>query len=210
MDKIDNLFEIVHAAYFGIIGVIIFVIGLIPAILAYPEFNFFSTPISNLGEPSSNDLWLYFDILWFITGIFMIFFIIGFTRYLQKKGLPVQDTWIVCVFGVLSAIGILGLSTFNAEDAYPMHFISELLFFFTGILYLFSYAYLEYKSSDFPLWQAVFNLIVALFFVLYLILLIINRVDETLAIEFKSLAEWLFLFSNLIWFIENGVYMLNR
>jgi hypothetical membrane protein len=208
MEKLNKIYEKIHASYFAIIGVIIFMIGLIPAILVHPDFSFLSTFISNLGEPSSNDLWIYFNVLWFITGILMIFFIFGFTQYLQQKGAHKLGTLILCIFGVLSAVGILGLAIFNAEDAYKMHYISELLFFFTGILYLFGYATLEHKLSDFPKWQVIFNIIVAFFFILYLILLIVNRINEDVAVEPRTLAEWLFLFANLTWFVENGVFIL--
>ncbi len=208
MEKLNKIYEKIHASYFTIIGVIIFMIGLIPAILVHPDFSFLSTFISNLGEPSSNDLWIYFNVLWFITGIFMILFIFGFTQYLQQKGAYILGTWIMLIFSVLSAGGILGLAIFNAEDAYKMHYISELIFFFTGILYLFGYAALENKISDFPKWQAIFNIIVAFFFIIYLILLIVNRINEDVAVEARTLAEWLFLFANLTWFFENGVFVL--
>lgn len=209
MEKVDKIYEKVHASYFGIIGVVVFMIGLIPAILVHPDFSFISTFISNLGEPSANDLWLYFNTFWFITGLLMIFFIIGFTRYLQEKGVNRRGTWITCVLGILSAVGILGLAIFNSEDAYPMHYVSELIFFFTGILYLFIYAAIE-DQPEFPRWQSVFNLIVAFFFILYLILLIVNRVNENVAVEARTLAEWAFLFANLIWFVENGVFILKK
>ncbi|MFX0010278.1 MAG: hypothetical protein ACFE9R_08190, partial [Candidatus Hermodarchaeota archaeon] len=82
------------------------------------------------------------------------------------------------------------------------------MFFFTGILYLFGYAFLENKTAIFPKWQVFFNIIVAAFFLLYLVLLILNRVTHGFAPEFESLAEWLFLFANLLWFFENGLLML--
>lgn len=151
MEKVNKIYEKVHASYFGIIGVVFFMIGLIPAILVHPDFSIISTFISNLGEPSANDLWLYFNTFWFVTGLLMIFFIIGFTRYLQEKGVNRLGTWIACVFGILSAVGILGLALFNSEDAYPMHYISELIFFFTGISYLFIHAAIE-DQPEFPRW----------------------------------------------------------
>jgi len=137
-------------------------------------------------------------------------FILGFTRYLQEKEASTKGTWIACILGVISAIGILMLALFNTRDFDALHDIAQYVFFFPGILYLFSYAYLEYKRSEFPLWQALINIIVAFFFILYLVLFIVNRVDETLLVEAKVLAEWLFLFSNLFWFVETGVFILKK
>ena len=102
------------------------------------------------------------------------------------------------------------LALFNTRDFVDLHDIAQYVFFFPGILYLFSYAYLEYKLSEFSLWQALFNIIVAFFFILYLILFIINRANPTLLLEAKAIAEWLFLFANLFWFVETGVFILKK
>ncbi len=209
MERIDKIFEKVHTSYFAFIGLAIFIIGLIPAILVEPNFSLLVTHVSYLGTPS-NDLYIFFNIFWFITGVFMIIFLLGFTRYLQEKGLDVKNTWIVFIFSVLSAAGICGMAIFNSEQAYNTHFVFELMFFFMGILYLFSYAYIEWKSSEFSMIQTVFNIIVAVFFIIYLIILVVNRVQSDILPEAQSLTEWLFLFANLIWFLENGIYVLKK
>jgi hypothetical membrane protein len=207
MGVINKMYAKFNAAYFAFVGLIVFFIGLIPAILVHPSFSFFETHISHLGGPT-NSLYLFFNICWFITAIFIILFIYGFTLYLQNKGLSKGWTWVMFILALLSAIGIMGMSIFNTEQAYMYHFIFELIFFFTGILYLFGYAVLENKTTILSKWQVLFNIIVAAFFLLYLVLLILNRVTHGFAPEFESLAEWLFLFANLLWFFENGVLML--
>ncbi|MFW9948029.1 MAG: DUF998 domain-containing protein [Candidatus Odinarchaeota archaeon] len=209
MGKIDKIFEKIHASYFAFIGLIVFFVGLIPAIIVHPDFSFFATHISYLGT-SLNSLHIFFNVFWFITAIFIILFLLGFTQYLQEKEIKPSWTWIGCILGVLSAIGIMGMAIFNSETVYIIHLIFELLFFMTGILYLLFYTYLEWKSPKFKNSQAIFNFIVALFFLLYLVLLILNRVNRGIAPEAESFAEWLFLFANLFWFFENGVYMLRK
>jgi len=210
MEKLDKLFERFHVSYFGILGVIIFLIGFIPAMLVHSDFSLVNTYISDLSVPGWNDVAIFFSVCWFITGLFMIMFIFGFTRYLQEKGASTKGTMIACILGVISAIGVLMLALFNTRDFVDLHDIAQYVFFFPGILYLFSYAYLEYKLSEFPLWQAFFNIIVAFFFILYLILFIINRADPTQLLEAKAVAEWLFLFANLIWFVETGVFIFKK
>ena len=210
MEKLNKVFEKVHASYFGIFGVIIFLIGVIPAMVVHNNFSLLTTFVSDLAVPGWNDLAIWFSIFWFITGLFMILFILGFTQFLQEKGASKRSTNFACLLGVISAIGILLLALFNTRDADLLHDIAQYVFFFPGILYLFSYAFLEYKLSEFPLWQALFNVIVAFFFILYLILFIVNRIDETLLVEAKVVAEWLFLFSNLIWFVETGVFIFRK
>ena len=207
MGVINKIYVKFNAAYYAFVGLIVFFIGLIPAIIVHPSFSFFETHISHLGTPI-NSLYIFFNICWFITAIFIILFIYGFTLYLQDKGLSKKWTWVMFILAFLSAIGIMGMSIFNSEQAYTYHFIFELIFFFTGILYLFGYALLENKTAIFPKWQVIFNIIVAAFFLLYLVLLILNRVTHGFAPEFQSLAEWLFLFANLLWFFENGLLML--
>ncbi|MFX1493337.1 MAG: DUF998 domain-containing protein [Promethearchaeota archaeon] len=209
MGKIDKIFEKIHASYFAFIGLIVFFVGLIPAIIVHPDFSFFATHISYLGT-SLNSLHIFFNVFWFITAIFIILFLLGFTQYLQEKEIKPSWTRIGCILGVLSAIGIMGMAIFNSETVYIIHLIFELLFFMTGILYLLFYTYLEWKSPKFKNSQAIFNFIVALFFLLYLVLLILNRVNRGIAPEAESFAEWLFLFANLFWFFENGVYMLRK
>ena len=206
MEKFNKLYDKIHPSSYAFIGIFIFLCGLLPAIFVHPDFSFLSTKISDLGAPT-NILYIYFDICWFITGIFMIFFLYGFTKYLQLKGFNTKQIWIVFIFGVLSAVGILGLAIFNTEQFHSLHYISELLFFFTGIIYLFAYAYLEWKSAEFPKYQAIFNLIVVFFFILYLILLVVNRAADDIVPEFQTVAEWLFLFFNLAWFVENGAFI---
>lgn len=210
MEKLDKLFEKFHASYFAFLGIAIFLVGAIPAMLVHSNFSLVTTMISDLAVPGWNDLAIFFSVCWFITGLFMILFILGFTRYLQEKGAPTKGTNITCILGIISAVGILMLALFNTRDADAPHDIAQYVFFFPGILYLFSYAYLEHKLSEFPLWQALFNVIVAFFFILYLILFIVNRVEETLFLEAKAVAEWLFLFANLFWFVETGAFILKK
>ncbi len=210
MEKFDTIFEKLHASYFGIIGVVIFLVGAIPAMIVHPSFNFVDIFISDLAVPGDNMLAIFFVICWVITGLFMIMFIIGFTKYLQEKGGSSKSTGIACILGLISALGLLLIALFNVRDFYLMHTLAQYIFFFPGIIYLFGYAYIEYKLSDFPLWQALLNVIVAFFFILYLILFIVNRIEPTLLIEAKAISEWLFLFANLFWFVETGVFILKR
>lgn len=210
MEKFDTIFEKLHASYFGIIGVVIFLVGAIPAMIVHPSFNFVDIFISDLAVPGDNMLAIFFVICWVITGLFMIMFIIGFTKYLQEKGSSSKSTGIACILGLISALGLLLIALFNVRDFYLMHTLAQYIFFFPGIIYLFGYAYIEYKLSDFPLWQALLNVIVAFFFILYLILFIVNRIEPTLLIEAKAISEWLFLFANLFWFVETGVFILKR
>jgi hypothetical protein len=210
LEKFDKVFEKIHASYFGIIGVVIFLIGAIPAMLVHPGFNFVDVTISYLAVPSMNMLAIYFVTLWVITGLFMIPFIIGFTKYLQEKGASTKSTGTACILGLISAIGLILIALFNVSDFYVMHTLAQYIFFFPGIIYLFGYAYIEYKLSEFPLWQALLNVIVAFFFILYLILFIINRIEPTLLVEAKAISEWLFLFANLFWFVETGIFILKN
>lgn len=212
MEKLDKIFEKVHASYFGIFGVVIFLIGVIPAMLVHTGFNFIEVFISDLAvpPPGGNDLAIFFVICWVITGLFMIIFILGFTKYLQEKGASKKSTGITCILGLVSAIGLFLIALFNVRDFYVMHTLAQYIFFFPGIIYLFGYAYIEYKLEDFPLWQALLNILVAFFFLLYLILFIINRVEPTLLEEAKAISEWLFLFGNLFWFVETGVFILKN
>jgi hypothetical membrane protein len=91
MEKFDKVFEKLHASYFGIIGVVIFLIGAIPAMIVHPSFNFIDVFISDLAISGENNLAIIFIICWVITGLLMITFIIGFTRYLQEKGASKKD-----------------------------------------------------------------------------------------------------------------------
>ena len=204
-----RLYEKINASYFSFIGLVIFFIGLIPAMIVHTDFSFFATHVSDLGVPS-NELHIFFNICWFITGIFMIFFLLGFTYYLKEKGASSKSVWITFIFSSLSAVGILGLSIFNYELSADIHLLAEYLFFFTGILYLFAYAVIERKISDFSKFQVFFNIIVALFFLLYLVVIIQDKINPGFAPEFQAFSEWLFLFSNLFWFLENGFYMLKH
>ena len=136
MGKIDKILEKIHASYFAFVGLIIFFIGLIPAMIVHPDFSFFETHISYLGTPL-NSLHVFFNVCWFITAIFIILFLLGFTQYLQEKGINAKWANVGCILGVLSAIGIMGMAIFNSDSVYIMHLIFELLFFMTGILYLF-------------------------------------------------------------------------
>ncbi|MHA1105170.1 MAG: DUF998 domain-containing protein [Promethearchaeota archaeon] len=204
-----KLYEKIYASYFSFIGLIFFVIGLIPAIIVHTDFSFFATHISHLGTPS-NGLYVFFNTCWFITGIFMIFFLLGFTYYLKEKGASIKSVWITFIFSFLSAVGILGLSIFNGDQAPDMHLLAEYLFFFTGIIYLFLYAAIERKISDFSKLQVFFNIIVSFFFILYLVMIILDKINPGFAPEFQAFSEWLFLFSDLFWFLENGYYMLKH
>ena len=210
MEKFDKVYERFHASYFAFIGVALFIVGIIPAILVHDNFSFTNKFISDLSVPAWNDMAGFFSVLWFIAGVFMILFIVGFTKHLREKGASAKGTGIACIFGVLSSIGIFMLALFNTKDFDLLHNIAQYVFFFPGILYLFGYAYLEKEITGFPLWQVLFNIIVAFFFFLYLVLFIINLAEPTILLEARSVSEWLFLFANLIWFVETGVFILKK
>ncbi|MFW9819151.1 MAG: hypothetical protein ACFFE5_06035 [Candidatus Thorarchaeota archaeon] len=116
MEKIDKFYEKIHPGYFALIGVIIFLIGLIPAMLVESDFSFFATHLSRLGSPA-NDLYIFFNIFLFISAIFQIIFFLGFTRYLQEKGIGVIITWITFILGVIQSIGNMGFAIFNEAEA---------------------------------------------------------------------------------------------
>ena len=211
MEKLDKVFERFHASYFAFLGIVVFLIGIVPAMVAHSDFSLTTTYISDLAVPGWNDVAIFFSVCWFITGLCMLLFIFGFTKYLQEKDTGSalnRGIGIACILGIVSAIGILLLALFNTRDAGVMHDIGQYVFFFPGILYLLGYAVLEKTLTDFPLWQVIVNIVVAFFFIVYLILFIINRVDPTLLLEAKAVAEWLFLFANLFWFVENGIFIL--
>jgi hypothetical membrane protein len=207
MEKFDKFYKKIHGSYMSFIGLAIFLIGLIIAIIVEPNFSFFVHHISDLGAPT-NSAYIIFDICWFTTGIFMIFFLIFFTRYLQEKGGDVKGTRICLVLSIISALGIMGLAIFNYIDFPTMHLVSEYVFFFAGILYLLYYTILEYKMPGFPKAQAILNLIVAYFFIEYLIIIIVSNIGPIISPEVHSFTQWLFLFADLFWFFENGLYSL--
>ncbi len=207
MESFKKIYDKIHASYFSFIGLAIFFIGIIPAMIVQENFNIFTYTISDLGSPI-NSLYIFFDICWFITGIFMIFFLLGFTFYLQEKGVESKMTWITFLFTFLSAVGLLGLAAFNKINAPGLHELSQYLFFFTGIVYLILYFVIELKNTEFSKLQAWFNLIVAFFFMLYLLLFIISKIIKTFPTGVRIFTEWLFLSANLLWFFENGVLIL--
>jgi len=116
MESFKKIYDKIPASYFSFIGLAIFLIGIIPAMIVQPNFNIFTYTISDLGSPI-NSLYIFFDVCWFITGIFMIFFLFGFTLYLQEKGVESRMAWIAFLFTFLSALGLLGLAVFNKIDA---------------------------------------------------------------------------------------------
>ncbi|MHA2039339.1 MAG: hypothetical protein ACXACX_02500 [Candidatus Hodarchaeales archaeon] len=207
MEKIDKIYEKIHPGYFAFITAIIWMIGLIPAMLVQTDFSFFATHLSFLGSPL-NDLYIFFNIFWFISAIFQIIFFLGFTRYLQEKGSGVIITWITFILSVLSSIGVMGFTIFNSVEAFGVHIIFFMIAFFGGTLYLFSYAYVEWRSSGFSIVQALFNIIVAIFFIIYFILTIVNYGPPVIFPEAHALTGWLFVLAYLIWFFENGIYIL--
>ncbi|MFX0071993.1 MAG: DUF998 domain-containing protein [Candidatus Hermodarchaeota archaeon] len=207
MEKLDNFYKKIHGSYMAFIGLAIFLIGLIIAITVEPNFSFFVHYISDLGDPT-NSAYIIFNFCWFIAAIFIILFLIFFTQYLQEKGGNVKGTRICLVFGIISALGIMGLAIFNGVDFPTMHLVSQYVFFFAGILYLLYYTILEYKIPGFPKAQAILNLIVAYFFIEYLVIQIVSSIGIIFSPGVNSFTEWLFLFANLFWFFENGLYSL--
>jgi hypothetical membrane protein len=206
LEKIDKIYGKIHPGYFAFIGVIIYMIGLIPAMLVQTDFSFFATHLSNLGSPL-NDLNFLFNIFSFIAAIFYIIFFLGFTRYLQEKGIDVKNSWITFILSVLSSIGIMGFAIFIEAEVYAVQDFFVMIGFFGGILYLFSYAYIEWKSSGFSNVQAIFNIIVVIFFIIYSI----GIISRPIPLEFQgtyAFTGWLFVFANLIWFVETGIYIL--
>jgi hypothetical membrane protein len=208
MEKIDKIYEKIHPGYFAFIGVIIFLIGLIPAMLVESDFSFFATHLSNLGSPL-NDLSILFNISYLISAIFQIIFFLGFTRYLQEKGIDVIITRNTFILSVLSSIGAMGFAIFN--EPYVVRNIFVLISFLGAIPYLFSYAYIEWRSSGFSIVQALFNIIVVIFFIIYFMGVVVAGFGGGVPLEFRetyAITGWLFVLAMLIWFLETGIYIL--
>lgn len=207
MEKIDKFYEKYHGSYFAIGGVIIFFILFIISVILYARLQPFSLTtkyISDLGAgpcPVGNAI---FNINLIITSILMIISHIFFFRYLQNKGGNKIILIISLIAGIVSSIGLMMLGIFPKYTYENQHQMASYIYFGAGVVYLIFYGIVELKMEGVPIYQALLNFIVMIFYLLYLIFKILVKANTGFPTEIEKFTEWLMLFSTLFWFSEFG------
>jgi hypothetical membrane protein len=209
MEIVDKLYNKIHGAFFALMGVIWFFITFIIAVILYimddPSFSLFTKYISDLGagpNPLGN---LIFNIGLIGTSILMIFSHLFFIRFLQKIGGNKILLAITLISGIISSLGLLFLGIFPKYTFEAQHQIASYIYFGAGVAYLLCYGVIELKVESIGKPQAIFNFIVSVFYILYLVFKILVRLKTGFPTEIEKFTEWLMLFSTLSWFFEFGL-----
>ncbi|MEJ2252433.1 MAG: DUF998 domain-containing protein [Candidatus Lokiarchaeota archaeon] len=214
MEKFDKLYKRVHGGFFALFGVLFFFITFIIAVILYimndPSFSLFTKYISDLGAGPSAIGSLIFNIGLIGTAILMILSHIYFTRFLVKLGGDSRILWLTLITGVISSFGLMFLGIFPKYIFEIQHQIASYVYFGSGIAYLFLYGIVELKINPIGRSQALFNFLISVFYILYLIFKILVRAKTGFPSEIEKFTEWLMLFGTLVWFFEFGILTFKR
>jgi hypothetical membrane protein len=194
--RIYKLFKIIPGGIFGLLSVIIIIIGDFLAYLSFPGYNVYKNMVSDLGIGPGGT---FFNISIIISGIIIIPYYINLAKLFKGKDILPNLRKYAIFTSIISCITYSLLGFFPATKDDKMIFIAHgvlaTISIATGLGYLLLFSILMIKAENFSNIQAYHGFMVALLYFLFLI-------------TWNSLLEWIMNFAIISWIIINSLYIL--
>jgi hypothetical membrane protein len=185
-----------YGGIFGIISILIALIGMLISYSAYPGYIIGDHTISMLGV---GRLGISFNIGSIVSGLLAIPYYLNLSYHFQAEDI---DEWFIdasLISSMGSCIGYIFVGVFpvygNNFFFYAAHMVFALTTFLSGAVYLIIYAYMMYHSESFTKLQAIHSLLVCIFYLSFVFTQI-------------PLLEWIALFGLISWISGNSIYLL--
>jgi len=200
MDKptkfIDKLLEIIPGGVFGLLSVVIIILGEIIAILLFPGYNIFDNMLSELGAGPGGP---FFNLTIIMGGIIIIPYYLALAKTFSGEAINENLRKYAILAAVISCITYSLLGVFPSIEyeaiIYLTHGILAAVSIASGLGYLLLYSILMFRAQNFSKYQAYHGFIVA---VLY----------ATFLLTWIPIIEWVMNMAILSWVTVNSVYIL--
>ena len=194
---VQNIFNLIPGPVFGILSVIIGLLGDFLAILFFPDYNL-SLMISKLGIGPGG---IFFNLGIILSGLFAMPFYVYFWRVLQNKKInnyllngALSSALFSCVFFIL--LGVFPSNDSELTILY-LHGIFSTLCFFSALIYFILFNIVLLKSSKFLKLHTYIGFSQATIIILFLF-------------TWNPITEWLMTIGLIVWILSISVYMLYK
>lgn len=194
--EVTKFYDHGYGGVFGIVSILIALIGMFISYSAYPGYIISDHTISMLGV---GRLGISFNIGSILSGLLAIPYYLNLSYHFQAEGIDEHFINASLISSMGSCIGYIFVGVFpvyeNRFFFYAAHMIFALTAFLSGAVYLIIYAYMMYHSKSFTTLQAIHSVLVCVFYLLFVF-------------TQKPLLEWMALFGLISWISVNSLYLL--
>ena len=195
----EKLLKIIPGGIFGLLSVVIIMIGEFLAFLFFPGYNVLDNMISELGVGGSGAI--FFNLALIISGIIIIPYYVNLANSFTGEKVNINLKRFAITVAIISCITYSLLGVFPSDEdrfiIYYTHGTLAAISIGTGLLYLVSYSKLMIQAENFSKIQAYHGFIVAIFYFAFLITWI-------------PIVEWTMNLAILSWITVNSIYILYK
>lgn len=213
----DNLFKVIPGYIFGLLTFVVGFSGFIIALLLSPEYVMWEKSISVLGhEPGG----IFSRIGLIISNTLAIPFIVYLGRTLKDENVSEKDRKIAVGAGIFISINAVLTGAVSGGGFSDLHGLFALLSWLGGNVGCLIFGLLMLKSSKYSKSAAYFSFIIAGIFGSFLIPFFITNFCNALpdicgsfgkkVYTVMPVYEWVVMFSILIFYLFNSIYMLYK
>ncbi len=206
-------------SFFGIIGIIIIITGMIISSLEFKNFqgesySILNHFISELGNPYKSSYHYIYNYGLMIGGFLLVPFVIYLGKYLNT---PLG--YLATIIGSISMASLIALGLLPEHKVYP-HLIAALTFFIGSALGigLFGISIWRNKKNKFPKYFSIISFLTVICFILFLLMpkeelkKVMKDPLNHIRPDYWGLAifEWLFFICVTIWALTNAIYLIKK
>ncbi|MFX0071838.1 MAG: DUF998 domain-containing protein [Candidatus Hermodarchaeota archaeon] len=196
--SIEKLLKLVPGGVFGLLSVIIIVLGEFLAFLFFPGYNVLENMISDLGIGPGG---LFFNLSVIVSGIIIIPYYVNLANSFSGEKLNINLKKFAITVAIISCLTYSLLGVFPSDEdwfiIYFTHGTLAAISIGTGLLYLISYSKLMIQAENFSKIQGYHGFIVSMFYFTFLITWI-------------PIVEWMMNLAILSWIAANSIYILYK
>lgn len=212
MRTIERLFQGSNGSYIVLASVVVGVLATVVSIILYiprdPSFSLFTHWLPTYGKTVPELPALVFNTGIIILSPLLVITHLFIARHLQRLGAPPRMLRCAMIFGMVSAVSVLLVGLIRADHNFTGHLIAALGFFIGGIVNGALYGIIELRMPAIPRHLGIMGLVMAVFFSVFTVLLIVVQIDHTLNPNLPAVWEWLSFFSIAGWGLVHGIHTL--
>ncbi|KKN01924.1 hypothetical protein LCGC14_1122920 [marine sediment metagenome] len=221
---LNKLYDRIPGCIFGLLTFIIGFLGDIIALVLSPDYVMWKKSVSILGNIEENPGGVFLRMGLIISNILAILFFIYLGRALKDENINENVRKIAVVSGIFTSVSAMLTGIFSGINEFIsfLHGLFALFSWIGGITVCLLFGILMLKNLKFSKSIANFSLLIAGIFVFYLIPFFItnfcNLFPKSSAVfsfgrsiyQIMPVMEWIMIFSALVWYLINSIYLLKN
>ncbi|MHA2309294.1 MAG: hypothetical protein ACXABJ_08455, partial [Candidatus Heimdallarchaeaceae archaeon] len=211
--KVDQFYDRVNGAYFGLISIGISLLSVFLAVISYESignvFSFQDTFLSTFGDTPGVTTLIYSGGVVLVNFFKLFFSYYLFILYFRRRGVSRKVTWVLFGFSLIATFSYL-LHLIPYSISATAHIGGTILYFLASVFSFFVISIVELKTDKLPNYLAIFGFIVIICYFTFLRFLLELEagifINRTTAVT----VEWFAYLSVLVWVIVHSVYVLKN